>query len=326
MKRMTRKNDRFYPFLTAGRYSRLFLRCIPGVAVFMIMSAAYPSGRGADEAGINAETAVIADAETGKVLYAKNPDKRFPPASTAKLMTAIIAVENMPLTQEIVPSGKVLQVEPTIAGLRPGVRYKLEDLLAAILIKSSNDAAFAIAEAVAGSEKKFAVMMNAKAKELGMENTYFVTASGLPTGKKDRQYTTATDLVRMMLHARGCKVILENMSKREAYIRGDDNRKIYLKTHNKSLLKNESAPWGKTGYTKEARRTFVGIDASFEPRIAFALLKSTDLWNDIEKLNDIGLELHERNKKNFVSDIVDWIKGQRHKGKNESLELCGATR
>ena len=199
------------------------------------------------EVDVNAKAAVILDVETGKVLYEKSPDKRFPPASTAKMMTAIVAIERLPLDTEITPTKEAVYVEPTIAGLKPGVTYKLEDLLAAILIKSGNDAARVIAVEVSGTEEDFAILMNEKAREIGMTDTNFMTASGLPTGRKDKQYTTARDLAVMMRYAAEHDVILEIISQKDKEIYGSNGKKIYLKTHNKSLLRDENAPGGKTG-------------------------------------------------------------------------------
>jgi D-alanyl-D-alanine carboxypeptidase (penicillin-binding protein 5/6) len=274
---------------------------------------------------VNGKAAVIADAQTGEVLFQKNPDSKYPPASTVKLMTAVLAVENLPLDIDIVPSKKAVYVEPTVINLKPGVSYKLKDLIEAILIKSANDAARVIAEAVAGTEEEFAKMMNNKAAELGMENTYFVTSSGLPTGKKDKQYTTASDLIKLMRYARKYKVLLEAMSKKEEYIYGSDDSKIYLKTHNKALFKRDSAPWGKTGYTIEARRAFVGVDPSLRPKIVFAVLKTNELWSDIFELNDKGLEIYEEKNRTFVSDIIDWVKSQRQKGRERISSVLSAS-
>ncbi len=257
---------------------------------------------------VSAEAAVIVEAGSGKVLFAKNADGRFPPASTTKVMTAIVALENLSPGNEITAGDKVLRVEPTIAGLKPGVRYPLEDLLEAILIRSANDAAVAIAEGACGSEEGFAGLMNAKAERLGMEDTFFATASGLPTGKKDSQYTTAKDLARMMRYALRHESILEIMSRKTADICGSDGRKIHLKTHNKSLLRGGDAAWGKTGYTRQARLTFVGVEASHEPRIVFAFLRSTDLWGDVAKLRTNGLELYDQRHRTVFSGIINWIK------------------
>ncbi|NQT33063.1 MAG: D-alanyl-D-alanine carboxypeptidase, partial [Candidatus Omnitrophica bacterium] len=269
------------------------------------------------EVNVNAKCAIIIDAKTGEVLFEKNADKAFPPASTAKVMTAIIAVEALPLGSDMVPTNNVKRVEPTIIKLTPGVRYKLKDLLAAILIKSANDAALTIAENTADREKDFARLMNQKAEELGMNNTYFDNSSGLPTGRPDNQYTTARDLSLMMKYTLRHKVILEAMSRKDRYISGSDNKKIYLKTHNKNLLREDNAPWGKTGYTREARRTFVGLEPSPEPRIVFALLQSDDLWNDITELNDKGLVLHRMKSRTWFDDLVDWVKFQRNAGEEK---------
>jgi len=289
-------------------------------ALYVLILACALTGCARQEApagiDVNGRGAVIAETSSGRVLFEKNADERFPPASTTKVMTAIVAIESMPLDADIVPGPGVSHIEPTIAGLKPGVAYKLKDLLSAILIKSANDAAFVIAEAVAGSEEKFAERMNAKAKKIGMKDTYFATASGLPTGKKDSQYTTARDLARMMRYAaRRHRVILEEMSKKTENISGSDGKRIFLKSHNKSLFRSPDAPWGKTGYTREARRTFVGADPSVRPRIVFSLLKSNSLWTDITRLKDRGLELYEEARRNFFTDLAGWIKGQRQRGR-----------
>ena len=271
------------------------------------------------EVDIDAKAAVILNVETGEVLYQKNPHKRYPPASTVKIMTAIVAIENLPLDTEIMATKEAVYVEPTVAGLKPGVKYKMRDLLLAILIKSANDAASVIAEEVAGSETEFVRLMNEKALEIGMTDTNFMTASGLPTGRKDKQYTTAMDLAVMMRYAAGNEVIIEAVSQKTATIYGSDGKKIFLKTHNKSLLRDENAPWGKTGYTIEAKRTFAGVDPSKEPSIAFGLLKSNSLWEDITTLKDKGLELYRfYQPTTFFSKLKDWIRYERVLGREET--------
>ncbi|MBD3379462.1 MAG: hypothetical protein GF408_03260 [Candidatus Omnitrophica bacterium] len=299
------------------------LRCV----LYAALVALVFSGSGCSEEkpmpvlDVNGKGAAIISAKTGEVLYRKNPEGRYPPASTAKVMTAIVAIENMPLEAEIIPGPKVVRVEPTIIGLKPGVKYKLGDLIKAILIKSANDAAFVIAEAVAGSEEKFARMMNEKALQIGMENTNFVKASGLPAGRPDAQHTTAIDLAKMMRYAQSYDAILEAMSMPTAEIYGSDGKRIFLKTHNRALLKSDNAPWGKTGYTREARRTFAGGDPSMEPVIAFGLLKSTDLWNDISTLKNEGLRLYEESRRTWWTELVAWIKAQRKRGREDLVVL-----
>ena len=302
-------------------YLYLFVLSSIGIFTFLFLSrnVNYIIDEGKDiDLSVNAKCAFIMDAGNGKILYQKNANDKYPPASTAKVMTAVIAVEKMNLSQEIIPSQKVLQIEPTIAGLKPGVKYAVEDLISAILIKSANDAAFVIAEAVAGSEKAFSVMMNEKAQALGMENSNFVKASGLPTGKKDSQYTTAEDLAILMRYAKKHKVILDNLSMKEKYITGSDGKRIYLKTHNRSLLRTKNAPWGKTGYTREAKRTFVGGNPG-KSKIVFGLLQSQDLWQDIITLKDKGLLIYDASHIGVIDALIIWIKQQRSIGKQSVI-------
>ncbi len=270
------------------------------------------------EVSVNAKCAIIVDVWNGEVLYEKNADLKYPPASTAKVMTAIVAGERLSLDFLITPTNAALQVEPTIAGLKTEVQYKLDDLLSAILIKSANDASRVIAYEVANNEENFSKLMNGKAKSIGMENTYFTKSSGLPTGKKDSQFTTVRDLSKMMKYGLKYQVLSEKMAIKTENIYGSDNKKISLKSHNKALFRYDNAPVGKTGYTKEAKRTFVGIDRVEEPRIIIALLQSKSLWTDIMELNDKGIILHERSHRTIFSDFFDWIKRQRQIGRENT--------
>ncbi len=257
---------------------------------------------------VKAKSAIIVDAENGKVLFEKDADTRLQPASTVKVMTSILAAEHLLMDEEVVATNSILHVEPTYVGLKPGVKYKAKDLISAILIKSGNDAAVAIADAVAGDEKKFVELMNEKALQLGMDNTNFMTSSGLPSNPRESQYSTARDLAKMMRYALKNQTLHEAMGKKKGVISGSDGRKLYLKAHNKSLRSETGKAWGKTGYTKKARRTFVGTDPSKEPKIIIALLRSNDLWKDIATLKSEGLKLHEKSRRKLFTKLADWIK------------------
>jgi len=313
---MRRKKHLKRKFITLFKNRIVFLSVLflAGIAAWAFLIDKISEENVFQPINVDAKAAIIIEAKDGEVFFDKDPDKRYPPASTAKVMTAIVAIENAHLDKRIIPSREALRVEPTVAGLKPGISYKLKDLLAAILIKSANDAAQAIAEGVAGSQQDFVVLMNEKAVRIGMENTYFANPSGLPTARKDSQHTTARDLAKMMKYASRYKIILELMSKSEKSIYGSDKKEIYLRTHNKSLLRYDDAPWGKTGYTIEARRTFVGTDPALRPRIVFALLKSDELWADIMILKREGLQLYKENNRTFLSDLFRWLKEQRSQG------------
>ncbi|MCK4852305.1 MAG: D-alanyl-D-alanine carboxypeptidase [Candidatus Omnitrophica bacterium] len=286
-----------------------FLSLLPALAVLAVCGLTGCSRAGTPvEIDISAKSAMIMEAGSGKVLFEKNADKKLQPASTVKVMTALVAMENAPLEREVIPTVSVTGVEPTVIKLRPGVRYTLKDLISAVLIKSANDAAVAIAESVAGSEEDFVKLMNLKAAEIGLENTCFTSASGLPARHREDQYTTARDLAAMMRYALRYRFVLEAMSKKEEVIRGGDDKTILLETHNKSLFSKKGSSWGKTGYTKKAKRTFVGVDPSCRPRIVFAMLGSRDIWNDIAVLKEGGLEIYRRRRGTVLSMIIDWIR------------------
>jgi D-alanyl-D-alanine carboxypeptidase len=169
----------------------------------------------------------------------------------------------------------------------------VRDLLTACLVSSSNDAAVALAEAVSGSEREFAKRMNLKARELGMNNTFFVNATGL-TDKNHKQYSTAYDLTKLMRAAIQDKQIDETMGITQTVIHGSDGKAIALRTHNKMLWRMPKFVKGKTGWTYASRHTFVGTNYSPNKSIAFAMLSSKKPWTDIERLATFGLVLERR--------------------------------
>lgn len=242
---------------------------------------------------LSARSAVIVDAKNGAILYGKNPHLKLPPASTTKVMTALIALERLPLNQWILVSKKAAGAERTVAGLKAGVRYRAQDLIIASLVSSSNDAAVALAEAVSGSEKEFARLMNRRAAELGMKNTCFVNATGL-TDKGRRQYSTAYDLTLLMRRATGDARIDHIFGILTHAIRGSDGKTLELRSHNKMLWRTPRFVKGKTGWTFASRHTFVGTDYSTNKKIAFAMLSSQKPWIDIQRLASFGLLLKKR--------------------------------
>lgn len=242
---------------------------------------------------LTAKSAVVIDARKGKILYSKNPHLRLPPASTTKVMTALVALENLPLDRQVAVGPNAAGVAQSKAGLTPGAQYRAGDLVVATLVSSSNDAAVALAEAVAGSEKKFVWLMNSKARELGMFNTKFVNATGL-TNRRHRQYSTVYDLAILMRQAAKDKRIDRIMGITTTFIYGSDRRPIFIKSHNKMLWRTPNFVKGKTGWTLASRHTFVGTDYSPNKRIMFAMLSSHKPWKDIERLAAFGLLLQGR--------------------------------
>lgn len=150
---------------------------------------------------ISSDCAVLIDAATGKVIYNKNGNKKHANASTTKIMTYILAVENSPasLNNRVKVSAYAASQEPTKLYMQAGDSFKMKDLLYSLMLGSHNDTAVAIAESVSGSTAKFADKMNTRAKQLGCTSTHFVTPNGLDNGLN--HYTTASDLAKIARYA-----------------------------------------------------------------------------------------------------------------------------
>ncbi len=274
----------------------LFRRALSLVAFFLLggflicVGLAPGSAAALRRPSLTAQSAVVVDAKNGTILYGKNPHLKLPPASTAKVMTALIAFERLPLNRWVPVSRKAASAERSVAGLRPGVTYRAQDLVIAALVSSSNDAAVALAEAVSGSEEEFARLMNRRAAELGMTNTHFVNSTGL-TDKYRDQYSTAYDLTLLIRRAAGDPRADRMMGILTHVIRGSDGRAIVLRSHNKMLWRIPCFVKGKTGWTFASRHTFVGTNYSTNKKIAFAMLSSQKPWIDIQRLATFGLML-----------------------------------
>jgi D-alanyl-D-alanine carboxypeptidase (penicillin-binding protein 5/6) len=249
---------------------------------------------------IKARSAVVMDAATGRVLYAKNPELRLKPASTAKLMTALVAVEKSNLRDVVKISKRAAGTAPTKAGFKAGDKVTVETLLSASLIKSANDAAVALAEAVAGSEYAFVKMMNKKVIALGMKDTRFINPHGLP-GKG--QYITAYDLARIMRQAIKHPVLKEILGTRVTEVSTEKGRTLFMKNTNKLLWSDEDLLGGKTGYTRRAQHCFVGVAERSNETVIVAILgapKRDLLWTETENLMDFGYKVKSNHEEPVV--------------------------
>lgn len=244
---------------------------------------------------ISAKALFVLDLNKNKIMLNKNPHLKLPPASTAKLMAAILVIENLSLTKPVLIKRSATQVQPSKINLRENETYLARDLLEAVLICSANDASVALAEAIAGSEEAFVRMMNNRARQLGALNTNFVNSTGLSV-KGIRQYTTVYDLVSIMKRALLYQEIIDIMNKRESLIKSNSGRAIKLKNHNKLLWEFDNAIIGKTGYTRQARHCFVGLQTIGERKCVFAILKSRDPRPDIRRIYSILLRLTQKSK------------------------------
>ena len=222
---------------------------------------------------VNAEAAVVMDADSGRLLYAQNPDKRLANASTTKIMTALLTLEQPDQVYFTVDSDAI-QVEGTTMGLQPGDSVTLHQLAAGMLLPSGNDAANAAAVEIAGSEEAFARLMNQRAAELGLENTQYRNPSGLDA---EGHYSSARDLATLAAHALENEDFADIVSKQEirmAFGNPPYNRSLY--TTNKLLERYPYAIGVKTGYTDDAGLCLVTAAEKDGTRLIIVTLNGKD--------------------------------------------------
>ena len=230
---------------------------------------------------VSAAAAVLMDADSGRLLYEKNGEKRMLIASTTKLMTALVALEQGGLQQEITVTGGHM-AEGSSMYLRPGEKLTLETLLYGLLLCSGNDAALAVTECMGGTVP-FVARMNEKAAELGMENTHFANPNGLDD---EAHYSTAEDMAKLAAAAMDDPVLRRVASTRTARIGGRT-----LTNHNKLLSRMEGCVGLKTGYTRAAGRTLVSCAERDGVRLVAVTLQDGDDWNDHASLYEQGFRV-----------------------------------
>jgi len=233
---------------------------------------------------LNAQSAILLDPWNKRVIYSKNPQEPLSPASTTKIMTALLVLNKSHLKKKVAISSFAASMEPSKVYIKEGEVYLVEDLLKALLLNSGNDASVALAESVAGSEEKFVESMNKMAKAIGAKNTNFKNSSGLPD---ENQYSTAYDLSLIVREAMKNKHFVDIIKMKNSEIQElTSGRRIKLKSHNKSLWKDTSfSILGKTGYTKKAGHCFSGyIQYNRWHKVIVVILKSKSLWVDLEAL------------------------------------------
>jgi len=250
------------------------------IPLFFLTIFSFPK----EEISLTAESAVVMGPWTKRVIYSKVPHQRLAPASTVKIMTALVVLKNSPLKKKVAVSKFASSMEPSKVYIKEGEEYLTEDLLKALLLNSGNDASVALAESVAGSEEKFVDMMNETAKAIGARNTHFKNSNGLPA---EGQYSTAYDLALIVRKAMKNRKFVDILKLKNSEIRElNSGRRIKLKNHNKTLWKD--TPYvllGKTGYTKKARHCFAGyIQYSIWHKAIVVILKGRKPWSDLEAL------------------------------------------
>lgn len=289
MKKLIRSSKQ----VIAGIFCLILVQC----PVFLLVA----DGKGVLD-GLYSTGAVLMDADSGRVLFAKNADESYAMASTTKIMTCILALE-LGTPEQIVTFSEYAASMPDVQmNAKAGEQYYLKDLLYSTMLESHNDSAVAVAEAIGGNVEGFARMMNQKAEAIGCINTNFVTPNGLDGENNLGEHrTTARDLALILRYCIGISSKAEEfieITRKQMYDFGEIQGKRYVSCHNHNALLTsyEGAFTGKTGFTGKAGYCYVGAAERGEETMIIALLGAgwyphkSYKWVDAKKLLNYGFE------------------------------------
>lgn len=227
----------------------------------------------------SAEAMVAMDINSGRVLFESNANKEKLIASTTKIMTTIIAIENKNLDDEIIVDERVLKAYGSAIYIEIGEVISLRDLLYGLMLRSGNDAALVIANGVAESVEAFVTLMNEKAYQLGMSHTRFLNPHGLEENNGEGNTSTAYDMALLMRYAMQNDTFKE-ITKTLEYVGKSDKKTYHWENKNKLLRTYEYAIGGKTGFTEKARRTLVTAAAKDDMEVAVVTLNDGNDFHD----------------------------------------------
>ena len=281
------------------------LVCVISVWLFNSGNVSKAQERPEEPDNLYARSAVLMDADSGRILFGKEEDEKRPMASTTKIMTCILALENMEENQIAAVSDYAASQPKVRLGVHGKEEYYIRDLLYSLMLESHNDSAVVIAEGIGGSVEAFAELMNEKAKELGCINTHFVTPNGLDGADTEGIHeTTAAELARIMKYCimysekkEEFLVITQAPSYQFTDVSGKRSFSCY--NHNSFLTMMDGALSGKTGFTADAGYCYVGALSQGGRTFIVALLAcgwpnhKTYKWEDTKKLMTYGLANYE---------------------------------
>lgn len=261
---------------------------------------------------VSAEYACVIEMNSGEVVYAKNADIKYSMASTTKIMTALLALENSNPDDIVTASRNASMQEGSSIYLKAGDKIYMQDLLYGLMLNSGNDAAVAAAEFVGKSVDNFAQMMTERAKEIGAKNTQFKNPNGLDA---DGHYTTAYDLALITREAMKNEVFREivgTKSKKVTLI--NNSADVYFTNHNKLLKMYDGTTGVKTGYTRATGRCLVSSAERNGMEFIAVTLKAPNDWTDHKNMLDYAFSEYERKTVFSANDVIKQI----NIGKNTS--------
>lgn len=272
------------------------------VSIIFQISVCVEAAEAPKETELYAKAAVLMDADSGRILYEKDGYEALANASTTKILTCIIALENCDLDSQATVSSYAAAQPKVHLGMWEGQKFYLKDLLYGLMLESFNDCAVVVAEHIAGDVTHFAEMMNDKASEIGCENSYFITPNGLD-GKDDNgfHHTTAADLAKIMrycikLSPKAAEFLEITRTGQHSFWDVDGKITYSCYNHNAFLQMMDGALSGKTGFTGTAGYCYVGALARDGKTYIVALLacgwpnNKSYKWSDTKKLMSYGIE------------------------------------
>lgn len=265
---------------------RLMILPVLGLALAAISHTSEPGPT------ISAASGIVMDADTGKVLWAKDADTMRYPASTTKVMTALLLVENTKPTDILTAPPDVETITGASLYLKPGEQVTAREMLFALMLRSANDGCYTVAKHVSGSVEEFAKLMNKRAVELGCKNTNFTNPHGL---NDDNHMTCARDLAIIAREALKHPQFAEAVGTRLHWVKRSINQEDLLLISKNKLLKSDKTIDGvKTGWTVPAGHCFVGSATRDGYKLISVVMKSEDWATDTETLFNWAFKTHER--------------------------------
>ena len=237
------------------------------------------------------ECEIVMDADSGRVLYGKNEHEKKLIASTTKIMTSLVVLNNVRLKDEVIVGDEVLDAYGSSIYIKPKEKLTVEDLLYGLILRSGNDAAMSLAVYTAGSMEAFASLMNETASSIGMNDTIFENSHGLDDETKN--YSTAYDMALLMRESMKSKKFRQIAQTKKYSLKTNFNTYEWI-NKNKLLNNYKYATGGKTGYTTLARHTFVSSATKDEKNLIIVTFVDADRFNTHKKLYEKYFEKYEK--------------------------------
>jgi len=263
---------------------------------------------------VSADSVVLMDATTGKILYEKNKNTAYPPASTTKIMTSLLVLENGNLDDMVTVSKNAENADGSKIYIFEGEIISVKELLYGLILASANDCAIALAEHISGSTEEFAKLMNEKAKSLGCKNTNFVNPNGLyDVDHKTSAYDLALIMQELTTHAE-----YKDISTTPSYLMAPTNKSIEKRPlwngnrliHSGDSYYYEGCEGGKTGYTVQSKHSYIAVATRNGQKLIVSLIHDSakTFFPDSRKLFDYGFNNFELskflNKDDAVSNLT----------------------